>query len=72
MKLYITFGQGHCHVVDGKTLNKDTIAELECSSYEEGRQKAFNLFGCKWSFDYQEADLGRILPFFPAGIVKMP
>ena len=51
MKHYVTFGQVHVHKVQGKTLDRDTVAVYEAESWEEGREKAFDLFGDKFFTD---------------------
>ena len=70
MKVYVTFGQVHTHSVNGKTFDKDTVAEIECSSYDDGRDKAFEYFGDKFFTKYSEMDEEE-LKYFPKGIVKI-
>ncbi len=73
MKHYVTFGQVHVHRGQGKTLDKDTVAVFEAESWEEGRRKAFDLFGDKFFTDYHgDAWIEReMLPFFPKGYVYL-
>ena len=73
MKHYVTLGQVHVHKVQGKTLDKDTVAVFEAESWEEGRRKAFDLFGDKFFTDYHgDAWIEReLLPFFPKGYVYL-
>lgn len=54
MKTYITFGQDHAHEVNGKTLDKDCVAVIEGESAGKNREKAFELFGPKFCFEYPE------------------
>lgn len=72
MKLYITFGQVHRHEVNGQVFDKDSVCEIDCKDYEEGREKAFAAFGPKFAFDY---DAGRVTPdflqYFPRGIIPL-
>lgn len=51
-KHYVTFGHEHIHKIEDKILYCDVVARFEADSYEEGRKKAFELFGPKFSFDY--------------------
>lgn len=72
MKIYVTFGQIHTHSVNGKTFDKDTVAMLEVSSYEEGRKKAFEYFGDKFFTTYTENEMTKeVLKFFPKGILPV-
>jgi hypothetical protein len=43
-KTYITFGQDHSHRIKDKYLDKDTVAVIEATTREKGRNKAFELF----------------------------
>ena len=52
MKHYVTFGQNHVHSVNGKKFDKDCVAVYEAKSVDDGRKKAFEYFGSKFSFDY--------------------
>jgi len=54
MKTYVTFGQTHVHSINGHTLDKDCVAVITSDSASEGRKKAFELFGRKFSFEYPE------------------
>lgn len=54
MRTYITFGQSHTHSINGKTLDKDCVAVISGPSAAENRQKAFELFGNKFCFEYPE------------------
>ena len=70
MKIYITFGQDHLHenFVTNTYFDKDCIAAIECNSEKEGREKAFELFSDKWSFQYGE-EIKKDLHYFPRGII---
>lgn len=72
MKHYVTFGQTHLHRINGKTLDCDCVAVFECESAEHGRQRAFELFGAKFSFEYP-ADKWNPdnLRFYPRGYVHL-
>ena len=69
MKVYITFGQNHSHRVNGVTLDKDSIAVIDASSHEEGRNIAFELFGTKFATSYDNVD--DILHYFPRGLIEI-
>ncbi len=71
-KHYVTFGFDHAHSVNGKTLDKDTVAVFEAQTSQEGRDKAFEYFGPKFCFDYHEEtwDEER-MEFFPKGYVYL-
>ena len=71
MKLYITFGQAHAHSVNNKTFDKDSVAAIECDSYEHGRDTAFELFGDKFAFSHTEKEIIDKLHYFPRGIMEV-
>jgi len=54
MKTYVTFGQIHTHSVNGKTLDKDCVAVIECKNAEDGRTQAFEFFGKQFCMEYPE------------------
>lgn len=68
MKTYFTFGQIHTHSFNGKTLDKDYVVEMETKTHVEARKKMFELFGQKWSNQY---DKKPNMNFFPKGIIKI-
>jgi len=49
LKAYITFGQTHQHSVDGKMLDKDTVARIEVASPDEAVAFAMRTFGGVYS-----------------------
>ncbi len=53
-KTYVTFGSDHTHSVNGKTLDKDCVAVINCDDAEQGREMAFEFFGRKFCFEYPE------------------
>ena len=71
MKIYISFGQCHVHTVNGNTFDKDSLCEIECASREEGRAKAFEVFGDKFFTDYSEGQLPNILHYYPRGPIPL-
>lgn len=73
MKIYITFGQAHAHRVNNQTFDKDSVAEIQCKDHAHGREIAFDLFGPKFCFSYEEHEIKRkekFMSFFPRGIIK--
>lgn len=67
---YVTFGQVHTHRINGKTLDRDTVAVFQSESAGEGRKKAFELFGDKFFTDYHgEQWKDSNLSYFPKGLV---
>ncbi len=71
-KHYVTFGQVHIHSVNGKTLDKDTVAVYHADNDAEGRAKAFEYFGDKFFTDYHgEMWNPENLIYFPKGYVEI-
>lgn len=72
-KTYVTFGQDHCHEIDGVVFDKDCVAVIESSGPEEGRRLAFNSFGPKFCFEYPEGhfDFTSLDRFFPRGLINL-
>jgi len=68
-KFYISFGQIHVHSVNGKTFDKDSLAEIEAETHGEARDIAFSLFGDKFFTSYTEKSLN--LEYFPRGIIPV-
>jgi hypothetical protein len=69
MTTYVTFGQDHTHHIAGKTFDKDCVAMLDSETAEEGRAKAFALFGSQFCFEYFNK-----LPnmrYFPRGLIEV-
>ena len=67
---YVTFGQIHTHRINGKTLDCDTVAVFESNNAEDGRKKAFELFGDKFFTDYHGDQWNEShLEYFPKGLV---
>lgn len=67
-KYYFTFGQIHTHSINGKTFDKDCVVEIEAESREEAREKMVEVFGIRWSHQYEKLpDMG----FFPRGVFKI-
>ena len=69
MKVYVTFGQKHSHAIGGIILDKDCVVVIDCEHYGEGRQKAFKLFGEKFSTVYLRD--GVDMHFYPRGMFEV-
>lgn len=71
MKIYISFGQSHAHRVNGKTFDCNVLAEIECTTHEQGREIAFEPFGDKFGTSYNEDKLQDIIGYFPRGAMPL-
>lgn len=71
MKTYITFGQVHEHIIDGKVFNKDCVAVIESDNIQEGRKLATELFGTQFCFEYPENSFDHSsMAYYPRGFIK--
>ena len=68
MKFYVSFGQGHTHSINGITLDKDCIVELERASRKEAHEDAMEMFNAQFFTVYIELP---DMSFFPRGIIKL-
>lgn len=69
---YVTFGQIHTHSINGKTLDKDTVAVFEAENAIEGRELAVEYFGDRFFTDYHDENWDESkLEFFPKGYVEL-
>jgi len=66
-KYYISFGQVHVHSVNGKTFNKDCLAEIEAKDRREAHDKAMKIFKGVFHNVYETPNL----TYFPRGIIKI-
>jgi hypothetical protein len=87
MKIYVTFGQQHRHTIPvptttldenqdqlfkAVTVDKDCVAVIECNDHNEGRDKAFKLFGPKFCFTYTEERIDdKFMSYFPRGLLEV-
>ena len=71
-KTYITFGQAHFHKIGHTIFDRNCVAVIESEGPREGRDKAFELFGPKFCFEYPEAhwDASQ-LKWFPRGLINV-
>ena len=68
MKFYITFGQIHTHSINGKTFDKDCIAEITAKNRDEAHGKAMKIFNRVFHNCLKEIP---DMNFFPRGIIKI-
>lgn len=71
MKIFVSFGQGHIHKINGNVIDKDCIVVFDVSSYEEGREKAFEYFGGKFCTTYTQEQIDNYISFFPRGFIEL-
>lgn len=65
---YITFGQDHAHANANGTLDKDSVAVITAPDRATAREKAFSLWGDKWSMFYEEPPT---MSYFPRGFIRI-
>jgi len=78
-KTYVTFGFDHRHHINGKDIDHNCVVAIECENAVDGRRKAFELFGNKFCFEYNEACMRNEPPevflkideFYPRGIIEL-
>jgi len=72
-RFYITFGWGHIHYIEGKTLDKDSVAVLDMPTYDGARRKAFELFGPVFGSVYTEKEWNErdLAQYFPRGLIGL-
>ena len=68
MKYYISMGQIHTHSIEGKTIDKDCIVEIEAEGRTAAQEMAYKMFGREYSFVYNERPN---MVFFPRGIIQL-
>ena len=72
MKVYVTFGQAHSHLVNRVRFDKDCVAVIEAEDYAEGRAKAFESFGPKFCFCYSDNEFPFDSLFhYPRGLIYL-
>lgn len=71
MKTYISFGQAHEHVIEGLTLNRNVLLEIDGDENRAGNIARI-LFGQQWSNLYPEEKVrGNVFANYPGGIVRL-
>lgn len=68
-RTYVTFGQEHTHSVNGKTLDKDCVAVINCVDAKAGRALAIEFFGDKFFSTYSEDKID--MEFYPRGYIEV-
>lgn len=70
-KFYITFGQIHTHRINGKTFDRDCVAEVEAETEEAAR----GIFYPKFCFSYKESEFiskkDKMMNYFPRGVIPL-
>ncbi len=59
-KVFITFTDKHKHYINGKYYNENTVAVIKCNSEGNGREKAFDTFGCAFWLCFSESNFNRL------------
>lgn len=65
MKFYISFGQVHTHSINGVTIDKDCVVEIEADSRGAAHEKAMIFFDGVFHNVYTEPHT----EYFPRGVV---
>ena len=74
MKTYVTFGQDHVHVIGNIIFDKNCVAVITHDDPEEGRIKAFELFGRKFCMEHsgEHWNFAEKAHYFPRGALDVP
>ena len=73
MKTYVTFGSDHRHEINGVIFDKDCVAVIEGEDAGANREKAFELFGPEFCFEYPEKYFNHdSMHYFPRGYIAVP
>ena len=68
MKFYVSFGQAHVHSINGHTIDKDCIVEIESDSREKAHRKVMDMFDGVFCFLHNDMP---DMSYFPRGIIKL-
>lgn len=68
MKFYISFGQVHVHSINGKTVDKDCLVELEAATHGRAHEAAMSIFRGVFHRVYSKVP---DMKFFPRGVIKL-
>jgi hypothetical protein len=73
MTTYVTFGQDHVHSINGVTYDKNCVAFFDSDSANEGRRKAFEIFGKKFCFEYwgENFDWNDHSGYYSRGLIEV-
>lgn len=70
-KYYMTLGQSHCHRINGKTIDKDSVAVIQAEDYESARKFAF-LVTENGKFHRLLDDINKVgMEYFPRGLIEI-
>ena len=70
-KFYITFGQIHTHSVNGKTFDKNCLAEIEAETHKAAHELAVDIFKEKFHHCHTEKELPNVIEYYPRGVIKV-
>jgi hypothetical protein len=65
---WITLGQIHTHIINGRTVDHNTVLEIEAEDKAEAMRRAYEYFGNRFSIVYTEKPR---MEYYPGGIVKV-
>lgn len=65
MKYYATMGQRHVHSIEGVTVDKDSVVEIEAEDYDKAYQFANEVFQNKWCGLYENPEMS----YYHRGVV---
>jgi len=72
MRMLVTFGQEHAHRINNQTLDKDSVAVINCDNYDHGRKLAFEFFDNKFHNTYEEGkEPSNLMFWFPRGKIEV-
>lgn len=68
-----TMGQAHVHSINGKTIDKDTVAVIQAHTHKEAREIAHVMFEGEFSNSYSEEvwEHSGYIKYFPKGYVEL-
>jgi len=76
MTTYVTFGQSHRHEIGDKVFDRNCVAIIESDTRDQGRARAFDVFGPKFCFEYFDeewkGDEADRMQYFPRGYIEVP
>lgn len=74
VKNYVTFGQGHVHLIGNQTIDCDCVVTYDSIDTYHGRKRAFELFDGKFSIHQTDSDWDedKSLGFYPRGYIEIP
>ena len=72
MFIYISFGYGHYHVINGVEFDKETLCKIECQSHNQGRDIAINAFGLAFCTSYESPVAEQLAKHYNWKIVDLP